>query len=162
MGQRELLLLLGAITVFGTAALNLKRFIVNQNELMLQRQFESYAVALAQSFIEEAKGKSYDDRDTNPAAPKTYDFTAPAALGPEAGEIYPRFNDVDDYDGFTKIDSSGLGKFSVAIQVDYVEESDPNRVVNTQTFYKKMTVTVTHYFLDQPITLSSIQGYREN
>jgi hypothetical protein len=162
MGQRELLLLLGAITVFGAAALNVKRFIVDQDESMLRRQFEIYAVSLAQSFIEEAKVKNFDANVTDPSSPDPNDFTNPPALGPETGENYASFNDVDDYDGFSKTDSSGLGEFNVAIQVGYVQESNPDVVVNAKTFYKKLTVTVTHYFLEAPIALNNIWGYREN
>jgi hypothetical protein len=162
MGQREMLLLLGAITVFGAAALGLKRFIVDQDEAMLRRQFEYYAVALAQSFIEEAKAKSFDAKGTDPSAPDEDDFTAPASLGPEAGETHATFNDVDDYHGFAKIDSSGLGKFNVAIHVGYIEDPAPQLVVNHRTFYKKMTVTVSHNLLAAPIALSNVWGYRGN
>lgn len=162
MGQRELLLLLGAITIFGAAALNLKRFTVDQNESMLERQFEVYAVALAQSFLEEASVKAFDANGTNASSPEEDDFTDPAALGPEAGETYPAFNDVDDFDGFAKTDSSALGTFRVTVQVGYVQEANPNLVVNTRTFCKKMTVTVTQNFLPRPINLSQVFGYKNN
>jgi len=162
MGQRELLLLLGAITIFGTAALNVKRFIVDQNESMLERQYEVYAVSLAQSFIEEAKVKKFDANITNPSSPNANDFTNHPALGPETGETYATFNDVDDYKGFSKTDSSGLGEFSVALQVGYVQETNPDAVVNNRTFYKKLTVTVTHRFLKTPVVLNNVFGYREN
>jgi len=162
MGQRELLLLLGAITIFGTAALNVKRFIVDQDESMLERQFEVYAVSLAQSFIEEAKAKKFDANVTNSSSPNANDFTNTPALGPEMGETYASFNDVDDYKGFSKTDSSGLGEFNVALQVGYVQEANPDVVVNTRTFYKKMAVTVTHRFLKTPVVLNNVFGYREN
>lgn len=162
MGQRELLLLLGAITLFGAAALNVRRFMVDQDEALLQRQFEMYAISLAQSFIEEAKVKKFDANNTNDSAPNTNDFTNPAALGPEAGESFGNFNDLDDYDGLSQPDSSNLGVLNVTVQVGYVQEANPDVVVNTRTFYKKMTVTVSHYFLDAPVTLSTIFGYKEN
>jgi hypothetical protein len=129
---------------------------------MLQRQFEVYAVSLAQSFIEEAKVKKFDANATNPSAPNVNDFTNPAALGRETGETYPGFDDLDDYKGFSKIDSSALGEFSVALQAGYVQESNPNVVVNNKTFYKKLTVTVTHRFLKSPVVLNNIFGYKEN
>ncbi|MEK7727062.1 MAG: hypothetical protein AAB354_01550 [candidate division KSB1 bacterium] len=162
MGQRELLLLLGAITIFGTAALNVRRFMVDQDESMLQRQFEVYAVSLAQSYIEEAKVKDFDANATDPASPDPNDFTNPPALGPEVGETYASFNDVDDYEGFSKIDSTSIGEFNVAIQARYVQDSNPNLAVNNRTFYKKIMVTVTHDFLPAPITLSNIFGYQAN
>jgi hypothetical protein len=162
MGQRELLLLLGAITLFGVAAFNVKRFSVDQNESMLRRQIEFYAVSLAQSFIEEANAKAFDAQDTNPSSPDPEDFTDLAALGPEAGEVYPGFNDVDDYDGFFKTDTTSLGAFKVNIQVGYVQETNPNVVVNTKTFYKKAAVTVTHEFLKMPVNLNHVFGYRKN
>jgi hypothetical protein len=162
MGHRELLLLLGALTVFGVAALNAKRFIVDQNESMLKRQSEIHAISLAQSFIEEAKAKRFDARVTDPSSPDPDDFTNAAALGPEAGEIYPSFDDVDDYDDFFKADSTNLGAFGVALQVGYVQEDNPEVVVNTRTFYKKMSVTVTYDFFETQVTLSYIFGYRQN
>jgi hypothetical protein len=43
-----------------------------------------------------------------------------------------------------------------------VQETNPDVVVNSRTFYKKLTVTVTQRFLKSPVVLNNVFGYREN
>ncbi len=61
MGYRELLLVLGAITLFGITMLSTNRFMADQNDDIWRREFETYALSLAESYIEEARAKAFFD-----------------------------------------------------------------------------------------------------
>jgi len=167
MGQRELLLVLGALTLFGVTMLSTNRYVAHQNDSLFQLEFEYYAVSLAQSFIEEAKTKAFDANFVNTAIQVPDDYTDPDSLGVNAVpdslgigpvEIYPNFSDIDDYNGFAVIDSTSRGEFTINIQVGYVTDTDPDVVVGVRTFYKKMTVTVSNDYLLSPVQVSYVFG----
>ena len=84
MGQRELLLVLGALILFGLLRLSTNRYLIDQNESIIQREYEFYGISLAQSFIEEGKTKAFDLNGTvsNPS-----ELTQWNQLGPAVGEI---------------------------------------------------------------------------
>lgn len=163
MGRSELLLVLGALILFGLTRLSTNRYMVDQNESIIQREYEFYAISLAQSFIEEGKTKAYDVAVINASPPVPSGFTGNGGLGPAAGEFYPNFNDIDDYNGLSLTDSTSRGNFDIDIIVGYIKEATPEIIeVNQKTFHKKMIVTVTNPFLIQPVQLDFIFSYFGN
>ena len=163
MGHRELLLVLGALILFGVTMLSTNRYVVDQNESIIQREYEFYAISLAQSFIEEGKTKEFDVEIINASPPVPSGFTGNGQLGPGAGESYPNFDDVDDYNGLSLTDSTSRGNFDVTIEVGYVKETTPEIIeVSQKTFYKKMIVTIANPYLIQPVQLDYIFSYFGN
>ena len=69
-------------------------------------------VALAQAYLDEILGKRFDENTRVRGVPPCR-LSAPAGrkcsttLGPEAGEIRSRYDDVDDYNGLDEGDGSG-------------------------------------------------------
>ena len=161
MGHRELLLLLGAIMLFGVTMLSTNRYMAEQNDATWQREFEYYSLSLAQSFIEEATTKKFDENEINGNPTIKDDFTNVNSLGPD-GEVYPNFDDVDDFNGYAETDTTTRALFVVNIAVGYVQENDPQTVVNSKEYYKKMTVTISNSNLIQPIQLSYVFGFINN
>lgn len=159
MGHRELLLVLGAIMLFGVTMLSTNRYVVDQNESIIQREYEFYSISLAQSFIEEGKTKIFD---VNGAVSDPSELTQWNQLGPAVGETYPNFNDVDDYNNLSLTDSTSRGEFDVSISVFYVDENDPETPFNDETWYKRMNVTIDNPYLTQPIVLGYVFGYIQN
>ena len=163
MGQRELLLVLGAIILFGITMLSTNRYVRDQTESNIQREFEFYSISLAQSFIEEAKTKAFDEKVINGTVNTPGQLTHWNSLGPDAGETHPNFDDVDDYNGLTLIDSTGRDEFDVSIEVGYVlAETDPETMVNNRSWYKRMNVTIANPYLIQPIVLGYVYAYIQN
>ena len=163
MGQRELLLVLGALILFGLTMLSTNRYVINQNESNIQREFEFYGISLAQSFIEEAKTKAFDTSVVNATVNSPDELTQWDQLGPGVGETYPNFDDVDDYNGLTLTDSTGRDEFDVSIEVGYIlNETDPETIVNSRSWYKRMNVTISNPFLIQPLVLGFVFSYLPN
>ena len=160
MGQRELFLSLGAVILFGIIILNTNQRMVEQSDSDLVRQLEFYAISLAKSYLEEAKAKEFFDENLNGAWPQVPSgLTDPGSLGPE-GELYPNFDDYDDFHGLVAVDSSLGINFYVTINVGYVEQAQPDSVVNLKTFYKFMSVAVTDSnYLSTPCQVGYVFGY---
>ncbi len=162
MGQRELLLVLGALILFGLTMLSTNRYVIDQNESIIQREFEFYGISLAQSFIEEAKTKAFDEKVINGTVNTPGQLTHWSQLGPDAGQTHPNFDDVDDYNGLTRTESTGRDEFDVSIEVGYINETDPETIVNPGSYYKRMNVTISNPFLIQPIVLGYVYAYIQN
>ena len=167
MGEREMFLVIGAIIFFTITSLSVNQFCVNHSEVMMQSEFDYYAISLAQRVIEEAKTRAFDSAvafgtSTNPP----YDFTGPGSLGHLNNESFNweeenklPFNDIDDYNNINDDVSTPRGDYHVSATVYYVEESNPDVKVYHRTFYKKMIVTVTSDYISNPITLSHVYCY---
>jgi len=161
MGEREMLLVLGAMFFFSMTNLSMNRFCLNNNEVMMKSEFDYYAISLAQRIIEEVKTRQFDANLSDP--PNSFD--SPYSMGHNQYESYPNFNDVDDYNGEV-LDNDDLGinppvDYTVSIQVVYVNENNPDVRVYSRTFFKKMTVTVTSDYMTSPVSLSHVFAYYE-
>jgi hypothetical protein len=132
-------------------------------ELMTVNAYKT-AADLAQSMMTEILTKRFDHKVSSAVPPWSSSastiFTAPGSLGPEAGESftmpdssqYPlpfksiaKFNDVDDYNRYSRITdtTNGLSPFRDSVIVYYVSWTDPPSYSGSATFYKKIEVWVT-------------------
>ena len=115
------------------------------------------AFSLADNLIEEIKGKSFDQTTVDFPTTNTASLTPPSSLGPDSGEIYPYYNDIDDYNGFQDtVTAPYFETYYISCSVQYVSADNPDAASSTQTFYKKVTVTVSSPYLTNSIFLSSI------
>jgi hypothetical protein len=171
MNTGQMLLVLGALVLLSMVSISINSMIINKTSTMLEAEADLNAVSLAQSMLDEIMKKSYDAATAGGA--KVFDstaFTIATGLGPNAsesglvslpdslartGSTPPSidsmfrsdkyYNDVDDYNGYKRIAySTTMGNFNIIDTVLYVTEADPNVKSSTQTFYKKVVVTVRH------------------
>lgn len=160
MGYRELFLVVSSVFLFSLMMVQINTNLIQGREVLQEAEIAHTAISVAQQFIEEAKSKKFDAKvDTlNPGDMPTQ-FTPWYALGHAAGESYPNFNDVDDYHNFSDTLFVYGMDFIVNIDVCYVQDSNPEQKVKTETFFKKMAVSVSSSWLDNPLTLKHIFSY---
>ncbi len=157
MSNIQTILTIGAMLLLAIVSLNFNSTVLDTSTSDMENQMYLTAFSISDNIIEEIKQKSFDQTTvefptTNPAS-----LTPPANLGPDSGEIYPYFNDVDDYNGFKDtVTKPYFETYYVSCSVVYVDSSDPDVVSSTQTFFKKATVTVSSPFLKHSVSLSSI------
>lgn len=123
-----------------------------------QAQYGVLATSIATSIIEDAQSKSFDhSTDTNSVNLLTQ---LSSVLGPEGGETEETFNDFDDYNGFTRRDSTmPSAVFDIACEVVYVSSNDIEGFSNNRTWHKKMNVTISSPFSPDTFRTSSIFSY---
>jgi len=161
MGRAELLILLGAIVIYGTFTLSVNESSFENEMNMLQSQFELTAIAIANSYFEEARARNFDEASVS-TYPTTLpdDFTAPGSLGAETGENYPNFDDIDDYDDYTTTSTAPNGfDYTITVEIGYVTDSDVTTFSGTRTFHKRMNVTISSQYLSDDITLSRLFSF---
>ncbi len=162
MGQRELLLTLGAIAIFGLTTLSINRLALNNSTAIVNQQVELYALNLAQRLIEEAKTRAFDENviSSSPALPGGFTGTP---MGKGGGESYPNFDDVDDFNGLTRTENTPMGQMQITVAVNYVSEANLDSIVDpTRTFYKKMSVEVQSVALNHPVRAEYVFSFQKN
>ncbi|MBU1881749.1 hypothetical protein KKA08_06910, partial [bacterium] len=129
---------------------------------------ELTAIALAQKILTEASRLDFDEETISARLTSANDLTEDDDLGPDGSESFPNFDDVDDYHGVTIVDSTTFPSvpFTITGNVEYVSETNPSTPSGTETFLKKLKITVTSPYMVNPasddpvsITLEQIFGY---
>ena len=116
----------------------------------------------------------YHIYDSTMYEPSASNFTAPGSLGPTGTEKtavpkpdqYPYksiagYDDFDDYNGYQRIvDTPVMTGFVVKCTVTYVLASDLNTPYNSQSYYKRLVVTVSQpTYLPNALSFSTIMTY---
>jgi hypothetical protein len=82
-------------------------------------------------------------------------LTSPTYIGKESGENWPDFNDIDDYNNYSKpVSLPHAEGYLVISVVNYVNSEGSD--ITTQSFFKKVAVTVSSEYLKRPIVISFI------
>lgn len=146
------------LSIFG---LSVNRTTLQSRVIMQESGLLLSAISLGEKFIEEAEMLRFDEE---PSATIPSSFTQPGQLGPDTGESYQNFDDIDDYNGLTIVDStSAHTPFTINIDVDYVDKAAPDTPVTTRTYFKKMHVCISSpHFVTLPnnsVNLTRVFGY---
>jgi MSHA pilin protein MshD len=158
MGTGQLMLSLAAMFLLSTLILRTNNNFLQTGDIMLTSKFQVLAVSLATSIIEEASNKAFDANTVDASATSTSDLTSYTSLGPMAGEVYPDFNDFDDFNGFVKVDSSMPSAiFKIECDVYYVRPSAPDVKLSQNSYHKRIDVTVTSVSMETAGVADSVQ-----
>jgi len=155
----QMLLVLGAIVLFSTLLPSLNETILYSDKNQYAARSEVAATALAQNILTEAATRRYDENCVTGDPQNPLQLTPVAGLGPDLGEIYPYFDDVDDYDGLFLVDSTSLPsvRLEISTQVDYVSTINPSQVVGGQTWLKRLRIYITGPYMANPATGDTVQ-----
>jgi len=141
-----------ALMLLGATIFTVNKNNVQQGTILRQTEVGIYAVSLATSYVEKASNLNFDEYTvTNMISNgSTTNLTAPGSLGIETSNIGPygaekanvdsTFDDFDDYNKFTKLDTvKGADVFKDTIVVSYCDTAGVIQP-STKTFYKRMDV----------------------
>ena len=155
-----MLFVIGAGVIFFTAVLSMNRALVSNYKLITENSMLLTSTSIAQEIIEEAQGKLFDESlSTSSTLDIPVCFTAPDSLGTEPGESYPVFDDIDDYNGLTRVINTISGVCSLSVKVGYVDSLNINQWDNNKGFYKKMEVNVSSNGISHNVSLKLLFCY---
>lgn len=150
------LLSLGALLIFSLISLRFDTAVLENTGIEVENKVYLTAFSLADDLLEEIKQRAFDANTiqfpiTNPAGLTNY------PLGHSSSEEYPNFNDIDDFNGYSRpINAPHAEKYEVSCEVYYVGEDTPEVKSSDRTFYKRADVTVTSPYMSNPVKLSFI------
>lgn len=150
-GGISLIELIIGMVVFAIAMVIIVSFLAPQAPRSLEPIYQIRATELAKSMLNEITAKAFDEhsdriggktRCSQGAGPAC---SAPAELGPDAGESRDRFDDVDDYHGLSELADSRDNSLSAlyqgyVIQVAVVYDADLDGVADAVIGDKKLIV----------------------
>ena len=161
MNTGQMLLVLGAMVLLSSLILSANRSVLENTDMVAQGGYRLAATSLGQAVIEEAGAKEFDEVVVGtPPTDLPIGFTSQGTLGPDSGESYPDFDDVDDFHelerDLTTADSVG---YRISVQVCYVDTAAPDTAFFSRTFFKRMNVTVSSDYFSGDTVLSYIFSY---
>ncbi len=165
MTNIQMILALGAMILLTILITNTNKNSLNVEDVMYDSNFGITATSIASSIIEDASKKRFDSIfyvDSSTVYDPNY-FTSAADLGIDSGEDLTdarTFNDFDDYDNYTTVDSSmPSAVFTIFCTVVYVNDNALDDSVSNQTYHKKINVKVWSKSMSDTMVMSSIYSY---
>lgn len=163
MNSGQSFLVIGAFIVLSTLTLDVNATLVNTSSTGLEMEATLDAVSIGQTLMDEILNRDFDQNTVGGIRLySTSDMTPSYALGVDGSESIvgdhgvdtsttgnfeskTKFNDVDDYQGYQrKAWNPRFGWFNMSTSVCYVDEDNPNNGPTHRSFYKRITITVTH------------------
>ena len=149
MNTGQMLITIGAITLLSLVILRISSTMIITTDVLDRSKIGLLAVSMATSIIEEINSVAFDENTVSGSVTDSEGLSL--ALGAEALEVYPDFDDLDDYNEFRnspKIDTIDISEtnfivFQTFCAVDYVEEGSPEVISVDNTFDKRLEVKVT-------------------
>ena len=152
MNTGQTMMTVGAMVLLGYSILSTNQSNLTHGVILQQTEIGIYMISLAISRIEEASGKAFDVETEENIATSPSALTAANSstwgrdyLGTDSAEVYPYFDDFDDYHNFSDTTYvPGVDNLVVKSTVRYVRPANPDSVLGTgtRTFHKRMDVIV--------------------
>jgi MSHA pilin protein MshD len=142
MGTGQTMITLFAMVLLSFLILRVNSLFLQTNTTLYTTKFDVLAFSIAQSMIQEIEANSFDQNTVSAAVATTSGLST--TLGPESGETFATYNDIDDYNNYTRVDSTlPSAVFNVKCKVDYVTSAAPDVATSTPTWNKRISVYVT-------------------
>lgn len=148
MNTGQTFLTIGALVLLMTSLVGFYRLLGHNGDRLEVSQTGITATTIATSIMEIATSLPFDAvTDTTDAAITAIGLlTAPNNLGNEGADddSLHKYNDFDDFDGDTlvRVLPGGLGEFTVAFAVHYVDPANVNTVQNSRSYVKRLDMTI--------------------
>ena len=148
MGSGQTMLTVLAMVLLSFLMLRVNNLNLNTTTTLNTTKFEVLAFSLAESMIQEISANAFDQQTVSAVVSSPSSLTT--TLGPESGETFATYNDIDDFDNYARTDTvpekSGV-VFNIRCTVDYVNSTTPDVPTATKTWNKLITVYVTSPFM---------------
>lgn len=157
MGGIQSFLAIGALVLLTLTSLRFNSSVLENSTTEVENKVYLTAFSLADDLIEEIKQKAFDENTVKFTIVALSSLTPPQNFGPETGEVWPAFDDIDDYHNFSKpISLPHAENYTVTSTISYVSMTNPDQVVSSPTFAKRIEVTATSPYMRHDVTLNFV------
>ena len=148
---------LGALMIFSLISLRFDSAVLQNVEVEVENKVYLTAFSLADDLLEEIKQRAFDEKTVVFKAITTSALTASASLGKESGEVWPNFNDIDDYNNYSKpVSLPHAENYTVTSQISYVQENNQDQISTSQTYFKRVEIFVDSPYLKHQLKLQYV------
>ena len=140
-------------------SLNVQRASLSARVQVIDNEMETIASGVALEVLDYVGSKPFDAATALSEVENESELTA---LPFSTGMSYEEADDIDD---FHQIETHSLSEFEFDIDIDidisvaYVDENNPEVIATSQTFAKKVTVTINNGYSESPVQLSQVYTY---
>lgn len=161
MARTKILLAIVGIVIVGTLTIIFRDILSDVDNNEAEAGYQIMAINLLDKFIDQVALKSFDEASVNGRPNGIPDsFTSPSDLGPEANEIYPNFDDIDDYHNLSLTDTTSSGMdYTIKVDIGYVTFDNTENFLGTQSIMKRMNVSIMSKSIPEEMHLSRIFSY---
>jgi hypothetical protein len=187
MGSGQTMLTVAFFALVTVAVMKANKMIIDSESSYYEQAAVEEGSNFANALLSEIVTKKFDSRVRYDYYQSTWEFDPPSAMGAGASarnrinpvvnsKVVPDaapyksikgssatydFDDVDDYNGYERtVDSQDIKGFHITAAVYYVTKNDPNAPAFSQTYFKRIDVSVDHpLYLKRKITVSAIAAY---
>jgi hypothetical protein len=187
MNLGQTMITMGMFVLLVMTVISANRMLMQNTETTFQAEALQESASIANDVFQEAQSKKFDEFADSTGTQTPSSFSSPSggsssewgpssaervAVGPMPDSSYTgnyrsvnAFDDVDDYNGYTRIVSADstqgirIGGYLVTVRVFYVDPSNTEVEVSYQTFFKRIEVDVEHRQYLPKITYSSLVSY---
>lgn len=157
------MLTLLAMMMLTLLSVRMNSSLLQTQETMQNSKFGLAAISLATSVIENANKLAFDEISVDSSITSTTVFTSIGQLGVDGVEHAnkpPDFNDFDDYNNY-EYDERTLASayYHISCSVCYVNPTTPNVAATSQTYHKKLTVSVSSVSMQDTVRINTIFSY---
>jgi len=153
MNTGQSLLSIGALFLLSLVSLRYNSTVLESTTVETENKVYLTAFSLADDLIEEIKQKAFDEKTIDFQAIAENQLTLP--LGFESGEVWPNFDDIDDYQNYSKpVSLPHVEDYTVTCKVNYASSSGQD--ILNRSYYKKVTIKVASKYLSSPLYLKFI------
>jgi hypothetical protein len=148
---------LGALMIFSLISLRFDTAVLQNVEVEVENKVYLTAFSLADDLLEEIKQKAFDQQTVVFKAISPSALTPAASLGKESGEAWPNFNDIDDYQNYSKpVSLPHAENYTIKSYVSYVQENNQDLTSFAQTYFKRVEIFVDSPYLKHQIKLAYV------
>ncbi len=152
----DFILLVAALFIFAIMQINFSGSLIRSTQNQVDTELNYTALALAQDIADESRLKAFDEVRVGYYVPVTSTSDL-STLGTDS-EVYPNFDDFDDFHNYTRVDSTRNGVYTSTVTVDYMDPTNLRQVSVNKTYYKRMMVKVASEMGDT-VAVSYIRRY---
>ena len=119
------------------------------------------ATALAEGMFEEIQSRAFDEKTVDKPIHQANLLTPANKMKKDFGEVSSTsFDDIDDYNNYTRhFSSGGMGNFVTRVNVYYVEEASPEEESIKRTFLKCVRISVNNQYLPTELIFNRLVSY---
>jgi len=156
MNSVQSMLTMGALVLLSLSSLRFNSSVLENSTAQIENKVCLTAFSLADDMIETIKQRSFDEA-TIQFPTGLANLTPSGSLGPETGETYQTYDDLDDYNGYEKtVSAPHAENYRIWCEVAYVDGNNPDNLITSQSYYKKVTIYVSSPYMRDDINLSFI------
>lgn len=155
MNVSQFILLFAAFIILSISIFLVNKSTIETSDERSQSKNQLQLIIETRNLFEEIKTKIYDEKIVSMTSLLRDSLTSLSNFGPD-GEIYPYFDDIDDYHNYTKNIILDNQLNILRVTVWYVNENNPNNISSTPTFYKLVRISCNDRFQKQLFELNQI------